>query len=75
MRKLWIGIINIFMMAIIVLSVFLYTNSEQKKLYKHQVETIEQLDALKELGCDIVQGYYYSKPIPATDFERFLGDK
>lgn len=33
------------------------------------------LDALKELGCDIVQGYYYSKPIPAKDFERFLGDK
>ena len=45
------------------------------KVVAEGVETIEQHDALKELGCDIVQGYYYSKPIPATDFERFLGDK
>lgn len=45
------------------------------KVVAEGVETLEQLDALKELGCDIVQGYYYSKPIPAKDFERFLGDK
>ena len=45
------------------------------KVVAEGVETLEQLDALKELGCDIVQGYYYSKPIPANDFERFLGDK
>ena len=36
------------------------------------VETEEQLIALKELGCDYVQGYYFSKPVPARDFERFL---
>ena len=45
------------------------------KVVAEGVETLEQLDALKKLGCDIVQGYYYSKPIPAKDFERFLGDK
>ena len=45
------------------------------KVVAEGVETLEQLDALKELGCDIVQGYYYSKPIPAKDFEKFLGDK
>ena len=45
------------------------------KVVAEGVETLEQLDALKDLGCDIVQGYYYSKPIPAIDFERFLGDK
>ncbi|MCR4788600.1 MAG: EAL domain-containing protein [Lachnospiraceae bacterium] len=28
-----------------------------------------QIDALKKLGCDFVQGYYYSKPIPVADFE------
>ena len=27
------------------------------------VETIEILDKLKELGCDYVQGYYFSKPV------------
>ncbi len=36
------------------------------------VETLEQLEALKELGCDLVQGYYFSKPIPADEFEEFL---
>ena len=45
------------------------------KVVAEGVETLEQLDALKDLGCDIVQGYYYSKPIPANEFERFLGNK
>ena len=39
------------------------------------VETLEQLEALKDLGCDLVQGYYFSKPIPANKFEEFLSDK
>ena len=36
------------------------------------VETKEQLDSLKELGCDIIQGYYFSKPIPDNEFEKFI---
>ena len=36
------------------------------------VETEEQMLALKKMGCDIVQGYYFSKPVPAEEFERFL---
>ena len=36
------------------------------------VETEEQLDALKALGCDIVQGYFFSKPVPAFEFEPFI---
>ncbi len=36
------------------------------------VETEEQLVALKDLGCDIVQGYYFSKPVPPEEFEPFL---
>ena len=36
------------------------------------VETKEQMLALKELGCDIVQGYYFSRPVPANEFEAFL---
>ena len=34
------------------------------------VETKEQLDFLKEAGCHWVQGFYFSKPIPADDFIR-----
>ncbi len=36
------------------------------------VETIEQLAYLREQGCDEMQGYYYSKPIPAEQFEKLL---
>lgn len=39
------------------------------------VETEEQLTALKALGCDYVQGYYFSKPVPAQEFERFLVER
>ena len=33
------------------------------------VETEEQLNLLKKLGCSVVQGYYFSKPLLAVDFE------
>ena len=39
------------------------------------VETEEQYLALKKLGCTIIQGYYFSKPVPANEFERFLLEK
>ena len=34
------------------------------------VETREQLDMLKEMGCKLFQGYYFSKPIPLDEFEK-----
>lgn len=37
------------------------------------VENYEQMETLKQLGCDYVQGYYYSRPIPPEDFERVFG--
>lgn len=36
------------------------------------VETAEQCEFLKRIGCDIAQGYYYAKPMPMNDFERLL---
>ena len=36
------------------------------------VETEEQLRSLKEMGCDIVQGFYFSKPVPASEFEKYF---
>ncbi|UJF21109.1 bifunctional diguanylate cyclase/phosphodiesterase [Shewanella sp. OMA3-2] len=38
------------------------------------VETVEQLTLLDELGCDLAQGYYFSKPIPAKAFLDFVAD-
>ena len=36
------------------------------------VETEEELKMLKEAGCDIIQGYYFSKPIPPSEMSRFV---
>ena len=36
------------------------------------VETEDQLMLLKERGCDIIQGYYFSKPVPPEEFTRFI---
>ncbi|MBK4736237.1 putative bifunctional diguanylate cyclase/phosphodiesterase [Noviherbaspirillum pedocola] len=36
------------------------------------VEAVEQLDFLRGLGCDQIQGYYFSKPLPAVEFEELL---
>lgn len=36
------------------------------------VETVEQSDYLKEIGCQIQQGYYFSRPVPQEQFEQFL---
>lgn len=34
------------------------------------VETAEQRDFLAEMGCDIFQGYYFSRPVPVEEFEE-----
>ena len=36
------------------------------------VETQGQLDFLREHECDEIQGYFYSKPVPADEFARLL---
>lgn len=37
------------------------------------VETQKQAEFLRQIGCNMVQGYLYSKPIPAEVFEELLG--
>ena len=39
------------------------------------VETAEQMLTLKSMGCDIVQGYYFSRPLPADEFEPLVAEK
>ncbi|MDD0837786.1 EAL domain-containing protein [Curvibacter sp. HBC61] len=36
------------------------------------VETEGQIEFLRTLGCDEIQGYYYSRPLPAAEFEAYL---
>ena len=42
------------------------------KIVAEGVETKKQLEILKKLGCDYIQGFYFSKPLPKEDFDRFL---
>ena len=40
------------------------------------VETAEQAEFLKDLGCDLLQGYYFSRPVPVKEFtETYAGGK
>ncbi|MCK4906670.1 MAG: EAL domain-containing protein, partial [Spirochaetes bacterium] len=42
------------------------------KIVAEGVETREQLDFLVEKGCDYIQGYFFSKPLPAAEALEFL---
>lgn len=35
------------------------------------VEKKDQVEHLKECGCDLIQGYFYARPMPVSDFERW----
>ena len=36
------------------------------------VENEQQLDFLRQHACDIVQGYFYSRPLPPEEFSQFV---
>ncbi|MDO9213784.1 MAG: EAL domain-containing protein [Methylococcales bacterium] len=42
------------------------------KVLAEGVETAEQLAFLRQHGCDLYQGYFCSKPVPASDFVKLL---
>ena len=42
------------------------------KVVAEGVETVDQLQFLRKRGCDEIQGYFFSRPVPAIDFARLL---
>jgi EAL domain-containing protein (putative c-di-GMP-specific phosphodiesterase class I) len=36
------------------------------------VETVGQLHKLEELGCDYIQGYFFSRPLPGGELKTYL---
>ena len=47
-------------------------NKLELGLLAEGVETREQVELLRNIGCDQVQGYYYAKPMLAEDFFKLL---
>lgn len=58
----------------IVQSILTLARSRRLPVVAEGVETYQQLELLKDEGCDYIQGYYYSKPLAATDFETFVAN-
>jgi diguanylate cyclase (GGDEF)-like protein/PAS domain S-box-containing protein len=46
--------------------------SRRKQVVVEGVGTAEQFAFLKEMRCDLLQGFYFSRPVPAPDFEKLL---
>lgn len=45
------------------------------KIVAEGVETKEQMDALTNMGCEFLQGYYFSKPLPEKEFLEYLDNE
>ena len=59
----------------ILLSIILMAKELGMKTLAEGVETKEELDFLKEIGCGKIQGYYYGKPMPIDDMFAHLEEE
>ncbi len=61
--------------ASITKAVIALAHSMNLRVVAEGIETKEQLLFLKEKGCELGQGYFYSPPVPDKHFERFFTDQ
>lgn len=58
--------------VLIVENVIMLAKKLNLEIVAEGVELIEDVNLLTKLGCDIAQGYYYSRPVPKGDFLQFI---
>ena len=58
----------------LVSSILSIARSLNKKVVAEGVETHAQLNILRKLGCDIIQGYLLSRPLPESELKVFMAD-
>ncbi len=58
--------------ATIVTSIIAISQTLKLKVIAEGVETDDQVQFLQKYGCNAIQGYWYSPPLPPAEFERFL---
>jgi diguanylate cyclase (GGDEF)-like protein/PAS domain S-box-containing protein len=59
----------------IIKNIIRMAHSMDLKVVAEGVETEEQLEILKKRKCDYIQGYYFSKPLPANRIEKLLAQE
>lgn len=60
--------------AAIAATIITLGHSLKLKVIAEGVETAEQLALLRGMKCDEIQGYYFSKPLPAEEMKKLLGE-
>ena len=55
---------------IIVREIIMLARALDMTVVAEGIEKKEQVDFLAKLGCDMIQGYYFAKPMPVSEFEE-----
>lgn len=52
-----------------------FVNKHQKIIIAEGVETLDMLESIKGYGIDLIQGYYFSKPIVSLELQDYIKNK
>ncbi|MGE4484137.1 MAG: putative bifunctional diguanylate cyclase/phosphodiesterase [Oscillospiraceae bacterium] len=70
--KLFIDNINDHDSSKLIETIISFAHNTGKKVVAEGVENEKQLEVLKSMGCDYIQGYYFSKPVPPEEIKKFI---
>ncbi len=59
--------------AAIVDAIIMLARALGLKTVAEGIETPQQFEYLQQKGCDLAQGFYFSRPVPAAEMEKMIG--